>query len=1131
MKITITTKIGGLKYVGFYVFRCLLYLVFLLEATCFDAVAQNNQTNTKISIELKQVNLKTILSILENRTPYYFVYREEAILPKDCFSFSFKDKTIIEICDELFYPLGIDYKLVGIHIILKKNTSINKIIKKVELQSNLVNENNEPAIGVSIYNRRTKRLILSDDLGFCKINSFLGDTIIVSSLKFEPRVLIVGVDNFKKIVLKKCFHDIGEVVVVGFGTRDKYDVTGSISSLNMNEIEVSDNNITKILKGRVSGLYIGGNSSLSRSSGFINVRGISSLNPAVNNPLIVIDDLPMFGMGSIINSFKYITPILKSNYLNNTKVDYMFSINGFERNPLTDISIEDIKSIEILKDAYSTSIFGSRGATGVILIETKKGSRKPRLNFSSSLSLSEPVAKYSLLNAKEYSSLYTQYYSQKGAGNFFPIENNTNWYDDVTRKAIGKELSFSYSGSKSDYSYYWGVSYLNNQSYIKSSDYERYTSRFNLVFALSRKVEIGSNIAMYHSINTSILDSYNYRQSILRAPNVPITNTDGKYIYDMGGNSHGLQEYNTVADVSKNVDELYDFRWFGNINSKLQILPSLAYKLDFGLDWYNGEFYQRIHSNPMYKNGVGLATIIKNSKYVINNTLHYSKRFSSNDINIIVGQSFEKAKENINSIKGQDFSSDNVVSISSAKTVRIVADDKRKWAMFSLFSRLNYTFDNTYQLGLTYRFDGSSRFSSSERYVGFPAMSLGLKLSKFDIIKKLNWFSLLKFRASLGYSGIDGSGGYYGNQGKFLPNSLGLTYGGKDIIDLVEPSNPSLEWEVTKTINLGIDVLSINKVFSLKFDAYKKYVSNLLYVSSVPAYRGFTSQLQNVGSMENSGLEISIKYAKQMGDWDMSSYVNASYNRNIITKLNYNGYDYWGMSDGLKYFVEGETAGVFFLYDWAGVNPDNGNSLWRYSDGTISETPPAKVSENTTDNKYIAGKPLPDWWGGLGTNISYKNISLSVHFDYAIGNKMFNSSKAILTTYTSGDGNNLSKDVLNYWKHEGMETDIPALINKSNEVLNYNSAYSSDRFLEDASYLRLSDVKLSYEFKISKLLKKMKIKRLMLYLQGCNIYTFSHYSGLDPTVSYFGSSSLLAGYDELCLPSVRTYKMGFKISF
>lgn len=1131
MKLKITSKIISFNYVNIYVVRYLLCLVFLLKATCFIVVAQNNKINKKISIELKQVNLKTILSILEQQIPYYFVYSEELLMPNEGYSFSFKDITINEVCNQLFHPLNIDYKITESHIVLRKFETKTK--SRILLSGSITNENNSSISGVSIYNHSQKQGVVSDFDGHYKLRAFVGDTIFFSSIEYMPLVLVAGLDLFNKIKLEKSLYTIKEVVVIGYGSRDKLDLTGSVSSLNIKPTDIYDNNLSQVLKGHVPGLFSGGNSNINGSSGFINVRGVSSLNPAVNNPLIVIDDLPMFGMGSTLNTYNYIAPSSYIDFVHNTKVDYMFSKSGFERNPLSDINVEDIKSIEILKDAYSTSIFGSRGATGVILIETRRGTKLPSLSISSSFSLSEPVALPSLLNAKDYSSIYSKYYNLINSENenVFPVTTNTNWVDKVTRIAATNDICLTYSGSSEDFSYFASCSFLNKESYIENSDYKRYTTRFNLSYKLKENITLGSNYGFNHSINTSVLDEYVYRQAVLRAPNLPIMNLSGDYVYDKGENTYGNIISNPVASVKEDVNRLYDYRWYGNLYADIKILSSLSYKFEFGVDWYNGEFYQRIHSNPAFESGIGLMTNVNNDKYVINNTLHYSKILNTHNINFVLGQSFEKASEYLSSIRGRNFSSDNVVSISSAKEVRLVAEERRKWAMLSYFSRLDYTYDNRYQLGLTYRIDGSSRFSLNNRYVGFPSMSIACRLSEFDIIKDLDFFSNLKVRSSVGYSGVDGSGSYFGNQGIYAPNKQGLSYNGVDIIEIIEPSNVALEWERTKTLNLGVDISNNANTVAISIDYYKKYISNLLYVSSLASYKGFTSQLQNIGSMENHGLEISISMNKAFGDWTFSPYLNVSYNENILTKLNYKGSDYWSLKDGLKYFVEGKPAGVFLLYDWAGVNPKNGNSLWRYSDGSISETPPASVAKTETDNKYIAGKPLPDCWGGFGFNISYKKCSLGMHFDFAYGNKMFNATKAILTTYTSGDANNLSSDMLSYWNSSGMITDIPALINKSNEKLNYNSAYSSDRFLEDASYIRLSDLKLSYNFGINNLFKKMNIKRLLLYVQCCNIYTFSHYSGLDPTVSYFGSSSLLAGYDELSLPSVRTCKIGFKIGF
>lgn len=604
---------------------------------------------------------------------------------------------------------------------------------------------------------------------------------------------------------------------------------------------------------------------------------------------------------------------------------------------------------------------------------------------------------------------------------------------------------------------------------------------------------------------------------------------------------------NPLAQAYKDINYVKDDRVIGNAYLEFKPLKWLTLKSELGIDHYNSNAYSRLISRPDIIGGNATSRDIKNKKFVVNNTATIVKVFNNlHAINSVIGQSFETSTEESSSIDAREFASDDILDIYQGGVVNVGDPIIMEWALFSAFARFNYQYNHKYLAGVTYRVDGSSRFNKNNRYIGFPSFSLGWRASEENFLNKVSWIDELKFRGSIGFSGIDGSSGYYGDQGRYTLLRTGgnqpLYFFDSEILQVEQPNNPNLEWERTRTLDLGVDLDLFNNRVSLTVDFYHKKITNLLYDSAVPWFLGYAIQQQNIGDMENKGFEIQIDTENiKSTNFLWTTSFNISRNTNKILKLNFEGNDVTGPELGYKYFAEGQSAGQFFLYDWAGVNALTGNPLWNYPDGTQSEIHPASSLSPISDNPNSARKPmgdaLPDFYGGLTNTFTYKNWKLDTFFTFSSGNQLYNGTKALLYTYTSSDSYNLSTDILDYWLIAGHRTDIPKLNNASivtngfgGGASDYTAGRDSDRFLEDASYIRLKNIKLSYNFPES-VLKNMLIRDLSIYIQGSNLLTFTEYSGLDPEVSAFGSSALLSGYDELTMPQSKTYSIGVNIGF
>ncbi|MBJ6367280.1 SusC/RagA family TonB-linked outer membrane protein [Snuella sedimenti] len=1034
----------------------------------------------------------------------------------------------------------------GTSLFYGQNITKAQTIKAIEVQGTVIaEEDNQPVLGVTVLVKGTTKGVATDFDGKFTIALNVGDILIFSSLGFETKELEITEKKALKVYLKSSIEALELITVVGYGVQEKRDLTGAIGTIKAKDLDKTIPSFDNALAGKIAGVQVISSSGAPGSATAITIRGITSLNANSNNPLIVIDGVPVYGTNRSNNTVGFErSSILASGFGGTFVASTLENKSEFERNPLAMLNMNDIESIEVLKDAYATAIYGSRGAAGVILITTKNGtSKKPRISLNYTTTFNDPIDTPSLLSASQYSNFYNLYTE----GNNYPLEAETNWLDSVLQTGITSNVNISVSAGDDKLKYFVSASYLNQEAYIVNQDYKKYSFRGNADYKLTNTLKLGLNGTISYTDNAALNAQSIYRNAVLKGPNLAAKNDDGSYKFGFSPNLNGLRD-NPLAQAYKDRNYVKDDRVIGNVYLEYKPFRWLTLKSEMGIDVLNSKSYSRLISRPVDLEG-GSATQTKrnNKKFVVNNTASIVKVFNNiHSINSVIGQSFETSREESASIFGGDFASDHILDIYQAGRVGGNPEPIiREWALFSVFGRLNYQYDHKYLAGVTYRVDGSSRFSKNNRYVGFPSFSLGWRASEEAFLENVNWLDQLKFRGSIGFSGIDGTSGYYGDQGQYELLRAGdrrlLYYLDSEILQVVQPNNPNLKWERTKTIDLGLDLDLFGEKVSLTVDYYYKKISNLLYASAVPWYQGYAIQQQNIGDMENRGFEVNLS-TENIANTNFSwvTNFNISRNTNKILKLNFEGSDTGGAALGYKYFAEGQPAGQFFLYDWAGVNPLTGNPLWNYPDGTQSEVHPASRFSPIRNNPHVARKPmgdaLPDFFGGLTNTFRYKNWKLEAFFSFSYGSQLYNGTKALQYTYSTQEANNLSPDILDYWKIAGHRTDIPSINNASIEDtgfgsrVDYISGRDSDRFLEDGSYIRLKNISLTYNVPKS-FLENNFLKSASIFIQGNNLLTFTKYSGLDPEVSAFGSSALLSGYDELTLPQSKSYSIGVNIGF
>ncbi|SMO56421.1 SusC/RagA family TonB-linked outer membrane protein [Solitalea koreensis] len=1119
----------------------------------------------KINVSIESGTLESALRRIEITSRVGFAYDYNLLKDKKVAEHRFLRQSLEQILNELLITENLTFQEKNNTILIVRGTKPVAADKKAQgiLKGFVVENDTErsPLPGVAVRVDGTNMVTLTDNDGGFKLNLSPGKyRLIFSYVGFDTRTINdVLVEEGKtseiNIALKPSVAYLQEAVVVGYGVQEKRSLTGSVGTLKPNNLGKAPISISSGLVGRVAGVQVLPSSGVPGAASAITVRGITSINGKGNSPLLVIDGVPMYGIDQDNNTVNYAGRTYGSGFVGN--IPSSMSQNNrerFETDPLASINPDDIESIEILKDAYATAIYGSRGASGVILINTKKGSKSngPKMDVQLSTSTNTPYKKHSFMNGDQYADFYTAFLKAMNKTTSFTKGINTNWIDEVVSNGQGYNAAFNISNGNENGGYYISASYAKEMPYIIQNQFERFQGRINIDQKLNEFFKVGTNLALSNTQNNAISAQQIYGDAAMTAPNKPIKNDAGDYVWDTWTNPVLLssgRDLNPVGFANTTKNEIAENRTIGNVFGEFSMNAWLKIRSEVGVDWNTSRAYSRFSSKPRTVGGIASETDRQNKKWIINNTAEFKKAVGLHNFNATVGQSFESSVEYMNASTGSNFPNDEVLSISTAGTRTLASSLKQEWALMSYFGRLNYILNNKYMLGATYRVDGSSKFSKNKRYVGFPSVSAGWDIKQESFMDKVAFVDQLKLRGSVGLSGSDGGTGYYGNQGVYTNASGNATWGNEIAVVPTTPNNPNLKWETRTKYDLGMDMSLLKSNISVGFDYYNELTKNAILSFPIPGYLGFTSQQQNIGEISNKGVELTINTVninKKGFSW--KSNFNIAKNINKIEKL----YPRDGLTDPFqlaksleastgRFMMEGHSVTSFFLYEWAGVDPDNGNPLLIDKDGNKTETVLEKTTGGEVNRKYM-GDAAPKFFGGFDNSLGYKGFELNAFFSYAYGNKMINGSKAYTYTYASNDALNLSPDMLSYWTTPGQQTAIPALLNAYNSNTNattgvktyngydYSLSRNTSRFLEDASYVKLRNLTLGYSFN-KDIARRLRLSSLKLYAEVQNVFTITKYSGIDPEVSAFGSSALQMGRDEFTLPSSRMYNMGVKLGF
>lgn len=1062
-----------------------IYMVVVMFCLNLTAFAQN------ISLKLNNVTVKKAMETLKEENGYSFVFASGDVDTQKTIHVNVQDGTIDQIVKQILQDQQVSYEIKNKNIIVQKDNSSKQSTDKKKITGIVTDNDGLPVIGANIVEKGTTNGIITDIDGYFQLETAPNAVLQVSYIGYVPQTVSVSKQSNITIKLLEDFQNIDEVVVVGYGSVKKSDLTGSISAISAKDFNKGiSRSPDQLLAGKVPGLMVNRSSGDPNSSVTMQLRGPSSLT-ASTAPFYVIDGIP----GASINL----------------------------------ISPDDIESMSVLKDASATAIYGSRAANGVIMVTTRKGrTGKPQVSYSGYAAIESVSGRVNVLNANEHRTFLAEHDMTIAASD---DGYSTDWQKELLRGAgFSHNHNLSLVGGSENTRYNASVNYLSNQGIVKNSDYERLVTRIGVdQDALNNRLHInlsvsGSFIGSDH-VNYGI---FNYAARWL--PESPVKSDDPAYQqYDGYFQVPGrMTYYNPVAILNQQDDHRSRNILQGIGKIGLDIIDGLQFNMltSIQTEIYDRAYYRKTTDISVL--GIGEATreFLKSTDKLLETTLNYSKTFAQkHDLKLMAGYSYQKTISD-DGIRGTNnyFTSDatgadNLAVGNGDKAIHFQNyPNKKESILVSFFGRINYGFDNRYLLTATLRRDGSSKFGANNKWAMFPSVSAAWKITGEKFMEDQTFFQDLKLRVGYGTSGNQGIDPYasltlYGPQSnQFIYNDEWInSYG------VVQNPNPDLKWESTSMTNLGIDYSILGGRVSGSLEFYNKETKDMLYKYNVPSppYQ-YNQLLANGASMTNRGVEFMANVvAVDNRDFSWISTFNIASNKNKIGSLasNIENLSITERYEGTM-TLEGWTAqtvslvkpglpiGTFYTFKYVGYDQDQQKTLYENAEGEIVTVDKLK----SPDDYKEVGKALPKVTFGWNNTFRYKRWDLNFFLRGMAGNKIFNASRADLSRLTQASTCNIS--------HEAVKDGI------------MEAPQPSSRWLENGSFLKLDNLTLGYQFNVDKI---KEISQLRLYVTGQNLFTITKYTGVDPEVSLSG---LAPGIDNRnYYPKTRSFLLGVNISF
>lgn len=942
--------------------------------------------------------------------------------------------------------------------------------------------------------------------------------LVFSYIGMETQEVVVGGRSTIDIAMQSASEELSEVVVVGYGTQKRADITTAISSLDSKDIEnvPATYSFEGAMQGQMSGVNVSSASATPGSAVNVNIRGVTSIG-ASSQPLFVVDGIPMVSRNnSALNS--NIQPI----------------------NPMADINPNDIESITVLKDAASTAIYGSRGANGVILITTKKGSvGKTKFNVGYYYGTSEINNTPELMTSQQWINFLNVAAENDGLGENYwnsrlgdpndPDLPTYNAYDYILRSGATHNFDLNAQGGNDKTRFYISANFFDQEGIQVGQSFQRFSSRLNLDHQVSDRIAVGANIMLSRTKHERTINENDEYGVVVNAqawdPTAPLTTANGNYTNPFSFYGWWALE-NPLLIAEEYVNDGLTERILASSYVSFDILDNLTLKSTVSTDV--GSLREESFIPAGFNQtavGEGTYATYNDFTFLNENTLTYRTTFADDhNISILGGFTIQESQADFSEVNGTGFPSNQIISVNTAANSAGSAN-ATSFGFISYLSRVNYDFRSKYLLSVIVRVDGSSRFGTNNQYATFPSASVGWVASNESFLE--NAFnaariSNFKLRASYGVTGNAEIPNFV-SRGVY---SLTAPYNGNGGTEPGILENPDLSWERTTQLNIGLDVGLLENRINLTADYFLKETEDLLLPADVPGATGFSTVTSNFGQINNEGYEFSLRAnIMDRGDFQWNANLNYTHVENEVIDV---------INDGQivsRNFViqEGKPLSQLYLIKFLGVDPLTGDAVFEdfNGDGLID-----------LDDRQAVGSGMPTDFGGLTNSFSYKGLTLDVFFQYSGGNKIFNQSRHAYENYGSLRSGipygNQSIESLNYWRQPGDITNIPRPSHAGPDDPDAQWQRFSTQYLEDGDFIRLKNVKLSYNLP-AELVAKAKLRSVQVYAQGRNLITWTNYKGFDPEVSTNTSSqgdlNTLQGEDFGTLGQARIYTFGINVGF
>lgn len=1098
------------------IFRIMRISTFLLMVCVFCSYAGNaHSQNAKVSIRMNNVKLDKILNEIENQTDYLFIYNNQVDINKIT-SVKVKNEAVAQVLDRILSGTGINYELEGTHIILT-----TEAIKDLHAQQQaktvtgtVTDVSGEPIIGANIRIKGTTTGTITDIDGNFSIEAEPQSVIEVSYIGYLTQETVINNQKSIRFLLKEDTKTLDEVVVIGYGVQKKADLTGSVANINTEKLNTQSNaNIGQALQGKIAGVDIVSQGGAPGSGTRIMVRGIGTLNNA--SPLYIVD-------GMYMNSIDHINPY-------------------------------DIASIDVLKDASSAAIYGSRAANGVIIVTTKEGSNtegKPIIDLSVNLGISTASKFLDMLDAKGWAEVTTiarQAIGKPALDMATDLANkpDNDWQDIMFRPALMQNYNLSVKGGGKYSTYYTGLGYFNQDGIVKGTNYQRYniqskndykrgifSAGTNLIISFSHDKPLHQELrgGMIGTILQSVPTLEKYDDT-----------REGGY-----GGTYGdvVNIPHPLAIIDDNIMDRYNenVKIFANLYAQIELFKGLKYKLNLTPD-FSFERYK----NYLNKYDFGLATNSitqlterqrRRRNILVENLLTFDRTFGEHKISALAGYTYQDSRFRHIQAYGEGLPQ-GLEEIDAATTNRSNEGNSWRSVLTSILGRVFYSYQNKYLFTATIRRDGSSKFGKNNRYGYFPSFSLGWNVAEEKFMENVHWLDQLKLRGGYGVLGNQEIDNY--QYSSTITTGINYPDGNGGLLQGAFPknfANPDIKWEETAMTNVGIDFMAFNNRLSLTADYYVKNTKDILLTVPIPISSGGANDpIRNAGKIRNNGFEFNLGWMDQpnpdisyginlIGSFNKNKVIamgsesgsikGGSTNQNITTSETKAGYPiggYWLIS----------TAGYFNSQEEVDAYAKDGKKIQPAAEpGDIKFVDANNDGVINDDDRVFQGSPFPDFTFALNGNMRYKNFDLSIGLQGVLGNKIYNATRQTLEDVTKGS--NFLASCLDYWTPENKNASHPRL---TWDDPNRNTRAESDRYLENGSYLRLRSVQLGYTFPQTWF--KGAIQHARVYINAENLFTITSYSGYSPDVN--ADNANYRGFDNFIYPTNRTFMLGLNVTF